>query len=36
MRTSDYGVVADWDERLKHLAELAKPERWTFHSVPDA
>jgi hypothetical protein len=35
MRIFDYGVVANWDERLASLAELAEPERWTYVSVPD-
>lgn len=35
MRIFDFAFVADWDLRLKTLAELAEPERWTFLSVPD-
>jgi len=36
MRIFDFAKVADWDDRLKTLAELAEPERWTFRHVPAA
>jgi len=31
----DYAKVADWDNRLAVLANMAEPERWTYQSVPD-
>lgn len=34
MRIFDYGKVADWEDRLAVLAEMAEPERWTYVSVP--
>jgi len=34
MRIFDFAKVADWDARLQNLAELAEPERWTYHTVP--
>lgn len=33
-RIFDYAKVADWDDRLKALAEMAEPERWTYLLVP--
>ena len=35
MRIFDYAKVADWDDRLRDLAEMAEPERWTYLHVPD-
>lgn len=35
MRIFDYAVVANWDDRLKALAGMAEPERWTYVSIPD-
>lgn len=35
MRIFDYAYVANWDERLGVLAELAEPERWAYLTVPD-
>ena len=35
MRIFDYAKVSDWEDRLRHLSEIAVPERWTFRSVPD-
>jgi hypothetical protein len=29
-RIFDSAKVADWDDRLKTLAEMAEPERWTY------
>jgi Domain of unknown function (DUF3825) len=34
MKIFDYGVVANWEERLESLRDMAEPERWTFLSVP--
>jgi hypothetical protein len=34
MRIFDFGVVANWDERLDALATLAEPERWAYAAVP--
>jgi Domain of unknown function (DUF3825) len=34
VRIFDYSVVANWDERLSSLADMAEPERWTYVSVP--
>ena len=34
MRIFDYAKVANWDERLQVLADMAEPERWTFRHVP--
>lgn len=34
MRIFDYAKVADWEDRLTVLAEMAEPERWTYVSVP--
>lgn len=34
MRIFDYALVANWDDRLAELAELAEPERWTYLAVP--
>ncbi|MFZ4605710.1 MAG: DUF3825 domain-containing protein [Caulobacter sp.] len=34
MRIFDYAKVSDWDDRLRSLAELAEPERWTYNHVP--
>ena len=36
MRIFDFAVVANWDERLDTLAEIAEPERWTFLRVPSS
>ncbi|MGH2345518.1 MAG: DUF3825 domain-containing protein [Chloroflexota bacterium] len=33
-RIFDFAKVADWDDRLTNLAEIAEPERWTYLSVP--
>lgn len=33
-RIFDYAKVADWDDRLKTLAEMAEPERWTYLQAP--
>src|SRR5438309_10879400 len=35
MRIFDYAVVANWDDRIKSLAGMAEPERWTYVSIPD-
>ena len=35
MRIFDFAKVADWDDRLRDLAELAEQERWTYEHVPD-
>jgi hypothetical protein len=35
MRIFDYALVANWDERLETLAQLAEPERWSYLTVPD-
>lgn len=35
MRIFDYAKVSDWDDRLRHLADTAEPERWIYHHVPD-
>lgn len=35
MRIFDFAKVADWDDRLKSLSELAEPERWKYLHVPD-
>jgi hypothetical protein len=34
MRIFEFAKVADWDDRLKTLAETAEPERWTFLHAP--
>ncbi len=34
IRIFDFSKVADWDDRLRDLADLAEPERWTYVSVP--
>jgi hypothetical protein len=34
-RIFDYAKVANWDERLASLKDMAEPERWTYISVPD-
>lgn len=34
MRIFDYALVADWEDRLDTLADMAEPERWTYMSVP--
>jgi hypothetical protein len=33
-RIFDFAKVADWDDRLQSLAELAEPERWKYLQVP--
>ncbi|MBX9601423.1 MAG: DUF3825 domain-containing protein [Bryobacteraceae bacterium] len=33
-RIFDFAKVADWDDRLRSLAELAEPERWTYLQAP--
>jgi len=33
-RIFDFAKVADWDDRLKTLAEMAEPERWTYLFAP--
>lgn len=33
-RVFDFAKVADWEDRLQSLAEIAEPERWTYLSVP--
>jgi hypothetical protein len=35
VRIFDYAKVANWDERLADLAEMAEPERWTYLHVRD-
>ena len=34
MRIFEYAKVAEWENRLQVLADLAELERWTFRSVP--
>lgn len=34
MRIFDFAVVANWDDRLDVLAELAEPERWVYRALP--
>jgi hypothetical protein len=34
VRIFDYAKVADWDDRLQALAELAEPERWKYLYAP--
>lgn len=34
VRIFDFAKVADWDDRLAALAEMAEPERWTYLHVP--
>jgi hypothetical protein len=34
MRIFDYAKVADWEDRLAALAEMAEPERWTYRYAP--
>lgn len=34
MRIFDFAKVADWEDRLQTLAEMAEPERWTYNTVP--
>lgn len=34
MRIFDYSVVANWEDRLESLRNMAEPERWTYLSVP--
>ncbi len=33
-RIFDFAKVADWDDRLHALAEIAEPERWTYLQAP--
>jgi hypothetical protein len=33
-RIFDFAKVADWDDRLRTLAEMAEPERWTYLHAP--
>lgn len=35
VRIFDYAKVANWDERLQALADMAERERWTYTIVPD-
>jgi Domain of unknown function (DUF3825) len=35
MRIFDYSLVANWDDRLASLADIAERERWTYIAVPD-
>jgi hypothetical protein len=35
-RIFDYAKVADWDNRLQSLADIAEPERWTYLQVPSS
>lgn len=30
----DFAKIADWEDRLRTLAGMAEPERWTFQHVP--
>jgi len=34
MRIFEFAKVADWDDRLNSLAEMAEPERWNYIHVP--
>lgn len=34
MRIFDFAKIADWDDRLAKLAELAEPERWNNRHLP--
>jgi hypothetical protein len=33
-RIFDFAKVADWDDRIKALAEISEPERWTYLYAP--
>jgi hypothetical protein len=34
MRIFEYAMVANWQDRLRDLAEMSERERWTFRHVP--
>lgn len=36
MRIFEFAKVADWEERLQNLADMAEEERWTYLHVPDS
>ena len=36
VRIFDYAKVADWEDRLQKLANMAEQERWTYRAVPSS
>ena len=34
MRIFDFALIANWEDRLEELSQLAEPERWTYLTAP--
>ena len=34
MRILDFALIANWEDRLEELSQLAEPERWTYLTAP--